>query len=202
MKIKTREHVEGLIMALLDKYNIDSRVNTYICNNIDNYSPYQLATLVDYLLPWSDKKTRKKVFKTLNKIRYIEDELISFENIPCTPLNLPILYSVGDVTSMNYYGEETLVVIVGLPNKDINYFDFSDENYYAWVIPHNRNEEKTCYGDRFTVDNLLKGMFHEHPHILDCNPVYVDDLSIYGEVDWINECIYICKQAIDKLEEK
>ena len=47
MKIKTREHVEGLIVALLDKYNIDSRVNTHICYNMNNYSPYQLATLVD-----------------------------------------------------------------------------------------------------------------------------------------------------------
>ena len=89
-----------------------------------------------------------------------------------------------------------------MPNKNIKEFDFSDESYYVWVIPHSRNEEKTCYGDRFTVNNLLKGMFHEHPHILDCNSVYVDDLSRYGEVDWINECIHICKQAIEKLEEK
>lgn len=200
MKIKTIEHVEGLIMALLDKYNTDSRVNTYICNNMDNYSPYQLATLVDYLLPWSDKKTKKKVFKVLNKVRYIEDEIISFENIPCMPLNLPILYSVGDVISMNYYGEETLAVIAGLPNKNIKEFDFSDENYYVWVIP--RDVSGFCRDIEFTAENLLKGFFHEHVHILDCENVYIDDLSRYGKVEWLKEYISICKQAIEKLEEK
>ena len=138
MKIKTREHVEGLIVALLDKYNIDSRVNTHICNNMNNYSPYQLATLVDYLLPWSDKKTRREVFKVINKIRYIEDEQINNKHILFVPLNLPILYGVGNVVDIPYFGDDTLAVVVSAPNRETKYFDFSDECYLVWIIPHSK----------------------------------------------------------------
>ena len=201
MKIKNREQVEGLIMAALDKLDVDSRINSHICQNIDGYSPTQLATLVDYLVSWHDKKIRKQVFKVLNRIRYIEDNQITNENIPCIPLGLPILYSTGSLVAINYYGDETLAVVVGAPTKKTRYFDFSDECYLAWIIPRNEEEVETCYGYDFSVDHLLEGRFHEHPHILECKPVYVDDLSRYGEVEWLHNCISICKQAIKELEE-
>lgn len=206
MKIKTREHVEELIFAALDMSNTDSELNYHICQNIDNYSPKQLATLVDYFVPhlisWSDKNIKKKALKVLNKIRYIEDDQITEKGIPCVPLNLPIFHSKGNVVEISYFGDPTLAVIVGAPNKETKYFDFSDGCYLAWIIPANKRKIDICYGYEFSVERLLEGRFHAHPHILDCKPVYVDDLSRYGDSEWINNCINICRQAIKKLEEK
>ena len=204
MKIKTKEQVEGLIFAALDISNTDSNLNYQICQNINNYSPKQLATLVDYFIPylisWSNKNIRKKAFKVLNKIRYVEDDQITEKNIPCIPLNLPIFYSVGNIVEISYFGDPTVAVIVGAPNKETKYFDFSDECYLAWIIPSNKGEIDISYGYDFSVEHLLEGRFHAHPHILDCKPVYVDDLSRYGDSEWITNCINICKQALKKLE--
>ena len=203
MKIKNREHVEDLLKKLLGSDpNIDYKTAYHIAYNIDKYSPAQLATLTDHLISWHDNKTRKKVFKVLNQIRYIEDEQINLENVPCVPFNLPILYKIGSVIDIPYFGDDTLAVVIGTPNRETKYFDFSDECYLVWVIPHSKEEVDICYGYAFSVEHLLEGRFHDHPHMLYCKPVDLDNLSKYGDSKWIDNCINICKQALKKLEEE
>ena len=203
MKIKNREHVEELLKKYLGSDpNLNYEIAYHVAYNINNYSPAQLATLTDYLISWHDKKMRKKVFKVLNRIRYIEDEQIDDRHIPFISLNLPVLYGIGNVVDIPYFGDDTLAVVIGTPNRETKYFDFSDECYLVWVIPHSKEEVDICYGYDFSVEHLLEGRFHDHPHMLYCKPVDLNNLSKYGDSKWIDSCINICKQALKKLKEE
>lgn len=195
MKIKTREQIEDLLIANATALNlIDPQITSHILWKLSSYSPSQLAVLTDYFISYQDKKLRKKIFKYLNKIRYIEEDPITPDHIPVTNLYLPIIYKPRTVVGIQYSGKWRLVIIASKPNPS-DYIDITDECYYGWLIPEEPDEE-------FNIDNLLQGYFHIHPHILECSNEYINCISRRGDAEWINKAIYICNQAINKLEEK